>query len=51
MKKTLLMLAEGDSFAATAGYGDTHPLVPNNSVENRAKNRRVELKRDNCTGG
>jgi outer membrane protein OmpA-like peptidoglycan-associated protein len=34
----------------TAGYGDTKPLVPNTSDENRAKNRRVELKRDHCTG-
>lgn len=32
----------------TRGYGDTHPLVPNTSDANRFKNRRVELKRDNC---
>ncbi len=32
------------------GYGDTKPLVPNSSDENRAKNRRVELKRPRCTG-
>jgi len=25
------------------GHADSHPLVPNDSVENRAKNRRVEL--------
>ncbi len=25
------------------GYADSHPLVPNDSPENRAKNRRVEL--------
>jgi len=24
-------------------YGENHPLVPNNSVQNRAKNRRVEI--------
>jgi outer membrane protein OmpA-like peptidoglycan-associated protein len=30
------------------GYGDTKPLVPNTTDENRAKNRRVELKRANC---
>jgi outer membrane protein OmpA-like peptidoglycan-associated protein len=33
---------------STAGYGDTRPLVPNDSDDNRAKNRRVELKRQNC---
>jgi outer membrane protein OmpA-like peptidoglycan-associated protein len=32
----------------TAGYGDTHPLVPNTSDENRARNRRVELRRKGC---
>ncbi|MGH8161294.1 MAG: OmpA family protein, partial [Gammaproteobacteria bacterium] len=31
------------------GYGETRPLVPNTSPQNRAKNRRVELKRKNCT--
>jgi len=25
------------------GHGDAHPIVPNDSAENRAKNRRVEL--------
>ena len=30
------------------GYGDTQPLVPNSNDENRAKNRRVELKRRDC---
>jgi outer membrane protein OmpA-like peptidoglycan-associated protein len=30
------------------GYGDTQPLVPNDSDEDRAKNRRVELKRKGC---
>jgi outer membrane protein OmpA-like peptidoglycan-associated protein len=32
----------------TAGYGDTRPLVPNTSDENKARNRRVELKRAGC---
>lgn len=32
----------------TAGYGDTRPVVPNTSDENKAKNRRVELRRANC---
>ena len=25
------------------GYGDTRPIVPNNSAANKAKNRRVEF--------
>ncbi|MGD0191747.1 MAG: OmpA family protein [Rhizomicrobium sp.] len=32
----------------TQGYGDTKPLVPNTTDENRFKNRRVELKKNNC---
>jgi outer membrane protein OmpA-like peptidoglycan-associated protein len=34
----------------TRGYGETRPLVPNDSDEHRAKNRRVELVRDHCKG-
>ena len=32
------------------GYGDTQPLVPNTNDENRARNRRVEVKRTDCRG-
>ena len=32
----------------THGYGDTKPLVPNTTDDNRFKNRRVELKRNAC---
>ncbi|MBS0193044.1 MAG: OmpA family protein [Proteobacteria bacterium] len=32
----------------THGYGDTVPLVPNSNDANRAQNRRVELKKQNC---
>ncbi len=32
----------------TRGYGETVPIVPNDSEANRAKNRRVELKKPDC---
>ncbi len=32
----------------TKGYGDTMPVVPNNSDGNRARNRRVELRKAHC---
>ncbi len=42
----------GHGVAATRvssrGYGDTRPLVPNDTDANRFKNRRVELRRENC---
>jgi outer membrane protein OmpA-like peptidoglycan-associated protein len=31
-----------------AGYGDEKPVVPNTNDANRARNRRVELRRANC---
>ncbi len=34
-------LAASDVFAA--GFGEQHPVVPNDSMENRALNRRVEI--------
>lgn len=36
------------SRVTSRGYGDTQPLVPNTTDENRFKNRRVELRRANC---
>jgi OOP family OmpA-OmpF porin len=33
----------------TKGYADTQPLVPNNDPQSMAKNRRVELKKLDCT--
>jgi outer membrane protein OmpA-like peptidoglycan-associated protein len=42
----------GKGVAATRvssrGYGDTRPLVPNTTDENRFKNRRVELRTEAC---
>lgn len=31
------------AYFSSKGYGDNHPIVPNNSEKNRAKNRRVEI--------
>jgi outer membrane protein OmpA-like peptidoglycan-associated protein/uncharacterized protein YegJ (DUF2314 family) len=33
---------------SSRGYGDTRPLVPNDNDADRFKNRRVELRRENC---
>lgn len=43
VKKALIQFGlNGDNFT-TKGYGEENPLVPNSSIENRAKNRRVEF--------
>lgn len=36
---------------AAVGYAEHHPLVPNDSAENRAKNRRVEIFIEHDDGG
>jgi outer membrane protein OmpA-like peptidoglycan-associated protein len=36
-------IQNGNQRIKTVGYGQTRPLVPNTTPENRAKNRRVEL--------
>jgi OOP family OmpA-OmpF porin len=36
------------SRVSARGYGDTRPLVPNDTDADRFKNRRVELRRVNC---
>lgn len=36
---------------AVAGFGEFHPLDPGNTEEAHAKNRRIELKLDQLTGG
>lgn len=40
------LVAKGVSTARikATGYGESHPVVPNNSAANRAKNRRIEFK-------
>lgn len=44
------LVAHGAAVAqlSTQGFGDTAPVVPNDSDVNRAKNRRVELSRSGC---
>ena len=43
VKKALVEFGlNGDRFT-TKGYGESKPLVPNDSPENKAKNRRVEF--------
>jgi hypothetical protein len=44
------LVAQGVDAArlTTHGYGDTVPIVPNTTDANRARNRRVELKKNEC---
>ena len=42
--KYLIKRGVNKSRITSVGYGKTKPIVPNDSEENRAKNRRVELK-------
>jgi outer membrane protein OmpA-like peptidoglycan-associated protein len=48
VKTWLVAHGIGTSRITTHGYGDTVPLVPNDSDANRARNRRVEIKKPNC---
>jgi outer membrane protein OmpA-like peptidoglycan-associated protein len=48
VKTWLIRHGVAAAHVSSRGYGDTQPLVPNTSDENRFKNRRVELRRTNC---
>jgi outer membrane protein OmpA-like peptidoglycan-associated protein len=48
VRNWLIQHAVAASRVSSRGYGDTQPLVPNTSDENRFKNRRVELRRTKC---
>jgi|SRR5579883_403777 len=48
VKNWLIRHGVAATSVSSRGYGDTRPLVPNTSDENRFKNRRVELRRSNC---
>ncbi len=48
VKTWLVQHGVAASRVTSRGYGDTQPLVPNTTDENRLKNRRVELRRANC---
>lgn len=43
VKKALVEFGLDANRFTTKGYGESKPLVPNNSAENKAKNRRVEF--------
>jgi len=44
VKKALIEFGINGDNLTTKGYGESKPLVPNTSAENKAKNRRVEFK-------
>jgi OOP family OmpA-OmpF porin len=48
VKAWLVKKGVGGDRLTTHGYADTVPLVTNDSPENKAKNRRVELKKTDC---
>jgi chemotaxis protein MotB len=41
--KALIGMGVNPSQLSVKGFGEYHPLYPNNSDENRLKNRRVEI--------
>lgn len=43
VKQELILLQIEESRLTSVGYGETRPLVPNDTQENRKKNRRVEF--------
>ena len=49
VKSWLVTHGISSSRLSTHGYGDTQPLVPNDSDTHRARNRRVELKKAGCS--
>jgi OmpA-OmpF porin, OOP family len=48
VKAWLVAHGIGVSRLTSRGYGDTQPLVANSNDDNRARNRRVEVKRTDC---
>lgn len=48
VKAWLVAHGIADKRLTTKGFGDGSPLVPNSSDANRARNRRVELKKPGC---
>lgn len=48
VKQALTELGIGEERLTVDGFGDTKPVADNTTPENRAKNRRVELVKQNC---